>query len=131
VERSQPLIAKGRYLPTFGFVLSPLRRAGGEATKAVPIQKEIIMKSFKSAVATALLAGVAITGMSTAYAADVVIQFDPGAVQYGYQDGYWNRDHQWHSWERPEHVTTYRAVPNAQYYEYRHDRDPDMGWRTR
>ncbi len=74
---------------------------------------------------------VALSGVSTAFAADVVVRFDPGVVQYGYTDGYWTRSHEWHAWEHPDHVKIYRSTPNAQYYEYRHDRDADMGWRVR
>ncbi len=75
---------------------------------------------------------VAFAGMtSAAFAADVVVQFNPGTVQYGYSDGYWTRTHEWHAWEKPEHVEVYRKTPNAQYYEYKHDRDADMGWRVR
>jgi hypothetical protein len=84
-------------------------------------------KTFKAAALAVAFFGVA----STAYAADVVVQFDPGTVQYGYADGYWSRTHEWHSWERPEHAQVYRSTPNASYYEYKHDRDPDMGWRVR
>lgn len=88
-------------------------------------------KTLKSAALALALAGVATIGISTAYAADVSVTFDPGVVQYGYTDGYWTRTHEWRTWERPEHVEVYRKAPNAAYYEYRHDRDPDMGWRTR
>ncbi len=87
-------------------------------------------KTFKAAALAVALSGVAMIGVS-ASAADISVQFDPGVVQYGYTDGYWSRTHEWHKWERPEHVEVYRKVPNAAYYEYRHDRDPDMGWRVR
>lgn len=84
-------------------------------------------KTLKTAALAVAFFGVA----SAAYAADVVVQFDPGTVQYGYTDGYWSRTHEWHTWASPEHVEVYRKAPNAAYYEYRHDRDPDMGWRVR
>jgi hypothetical protein len=73
----------------------------------------------------------ALTGAAAlgAQAADTVVTFDPGVVAYGYSDGYWTTKHEWRTWEKPEYVETYRKVPNARYYEYRHDRDPDMGWR--
>ncbi len=77
------------------------------------------------------LSGVAMSGISAAYADDVVVQFDPGVVQYGYTDGYWTRTQEWRTWEKPEHVEIYRKHPHAAYYEYRHDRDADMGWRVR
>ena len=88
-------------------------------------------KTFKAAALAVALSGVAMIGVSSAYAADVVVQFDPGVVQYGYTDGYWTRTHEWRTWEKPEHVEVYRRAPNASYYEYKHDRDPDMGWRVR
>ena len=88
-------------------------------------------KTLKSAALAVALASIASFGISTGYAADVVVEFNPGIVQYGYTDGYWTRTHEWHAWERPEHVEVYRKAPNAAYYEYRHDRDPDMGWRAR
>jgi len=66
---------------------------------------------------------------SSSFAADTVVTFDPGVVAYGYSDGYWTTTHEWRTWENPGHVEVYRKAPNARYYEYRHDRDPDMGWR--
>lgn len=67
-------------------------------------------------------------GIGAASATDVHVTFDPGNVAYGYTDGYWTRDHHWHTWDKPEYVEIYRKHPGAHYYEYRHDRDRDMGW---
>ena len=80
-----------------------------------------------AALSSSVLAAFAIG--ASAFAADVSVTFDPGVVAYGYSDGYWTRDHVWSKWERPEHVEVYRKHPGARYYEYRHDRDADMGWR--
>ncbi|HZQ01049.1 MAG TPA: hypothetical protein VFB13_16015 [Reyranella sp.] len=77
----------------------------------------------------ALSAAVAMAGIGGARAADLSVTFDPGTVAYGYTDGYWSTDHHWHKWEKPEYVEMYRHHPGARYYEYRHDRDRDMGWR--
>ena len=66
---------------------------------------------------------------ASSFAADTVITFDPGVVAYGYSDGYWTTKREWRSWDKPEYVEVYRKHPGARYYEYRHDRDPDMGWR--
>jgi hypothetical protein len=66
---------------------------------------------------------------ASAYAADVSVTFDPGVVAYGYSDGYWTTRREWRTWEKPEYIEVYRRHPGARYYEYRHDRDPDMGWR--
>ena len=79
--------------------------------------------------ATALAALLATTTFGAAQAADVAVTFDPGVVAYGYSDGYWTTKREWRTWEKPEYVEVYRKAPNARYYEYRHDRDPDMGWR--
>jgi hypothetical protein len=66
--------------------------------------------------------------MTPASAADVVVQFDPSTVRYGYNDGYWDHSHAWHTWAAPEHVTTYKSYKGAQYYDYAHTRDTNQGW---
>ena len=83
-------------------------------------------KTLKATVLAFALAGA--TALS-AQAADTIVTFDPGVVAYGYSDGYWTHKHEWRTWEKPEYVETYRKAPGARYYEYRHDRDADMGWR--
>ena len=59
------------------------------------------------------------------------VQFDVGNVAIGYNDGYWDRAHTWHSWDKPEYRDTYRAAKGAEYHEWKHDRDKDMGWHER
>lgn len=59
------------------------------------------------------------------------ITFDIGNVAIGYNDGYWDRGHAWHAWERAEHRDVYRAAKNAEFHEWKHDRDKDMGWHER
>jgi len=76
--------------------------------------------------ASAIALGLAFTAGS-AFAQGVVV-FNPGDVAYGYTDGYWTRDHVWHTWEKPEYVEVYRKYPGARYHEWVHTRDPDMGW---
>ena len=85
------------------------------------------MKLVKIAALSASLLGSAAIG--SANAADVSVTFDPGNVAYGYTDGYWTKSHEWHTWSKPEYVETYRHYKGAHYYNYRHDRDHDMGWR--
>ena len=75
--------------------------------------------------ALALVVGVA----GIAYADSIT--FSTGNVAIGYSDGYWDRSHVWHSWERAEHRRAYQAERNAEYHEWRHDRDKDMGWHER
>lgn len=84
--------------------------------------------SLKAATVALAVVGAATFG-TAAYSADTVVTFDPGGVAYGYSDGYWTTKHEWRTWEKPEYVEVYRKHPGARYYEYRHDRDPDMGWR--
>jgi len=79
--------------------------------------------------ATALSILIAGAALGSAIAADVAVTFDPGVVAYGYSDGYWTTKREWRTWEKPEYVEVYRKHPGARYYEYRHDRDADMGWR--
>ena len=85
-------------------------------------------KTLKTTTLAIALAGSTALGMGTAFAVDAVVTFDPGVVQYGYADGYWTRDHVWHTWSDPKYVEVYRSRPGAVYHEWKHDRDPDMGW---
>ena len=85
------------------------------------------MKTFLKAPLMAIVAASALGG--AALAADVSVTFDPGIVAYGYSDGYWTTKREWRTWEKPEYIEVYRKHPGARYYEYRHDRDADIGWR--
>jgi hypothetical protein len=51
-----------------------------------------------------------------------------GNIAYGYQDGYWDNDHQWHNWANDQEMQNYRRAHGSQYNDYKHDRDPDQGW---
>jgi len=53
-----------------------------------------------------------------------------GDVAFGYQDGYWDRGHQWHAWRNDREMREYRNAPGNQYSDWRHDRDGDQGWRS-
>ena len=59
------------------------------------------------------------------------VQFDIGNVAIGYNDGYWDRGHVWHAWEKPEYRERYRVDKGAEYHDWKHDRDKDMGWHER
>ena len=87
-------------------------------------------KTLKTTALAIALAGSTVLGMGTAFAVDAVITFDPGTVQYGYTDGYWTRDRVWHEWSDPKYIEVYRSHPGADYREWKHDRDPDMGWKV-
>ena len=80
---------------------------------------------------TAAALAFAITGVTAGIAYADSITFNAGNVAIGYNDGYWDRSHQWHAWELAEHRDAYRAARNAEYQEWKHDRDRDMGWHER
>ncbi len=83
-------------------------------------------KTLKAAAIALALAGTTAIGAAKA---DSVVVFDPGSVAYGYNDGYWSRTHEWHTWAKPEYRETYSHSPEAKYYHnWGHDRDPDQGW---
>jgi hypothetical protein len=53
-----------------------------------------------------------------------------GNIAFGYQDGYWDRNHQWHNWQNDQELRDYRNAPNNHYYDWKHDRDSDQGWHS-
>ena len=57
-----------------------------------------------------------------------LIAIDFGSVAYGYRDGYWDNDHQWHNWRNDSDYRTYRDKYGNTYHDWNHDRDPDHGW---
>lgn len=80
----------------------------------------------------AALVAVALTAPAfapVAARADVSVTFDSGSVAYGYNDGYWDRDHAWHPWPNRQAEADWRAHNAEHYYDRRHDSDHDMGWR--
>jgi hypothetical protein len=62
--------------------------------------------------------------------ADVSVTFDSGSVAYGYNDGYWDRSHAWHAWPNTAAQHEWSERNREHYFDQRHDRDHDMGWRT-
>ena len=66
----------------------------------------------------------------SAIAADnVAVGVNAGGVAFGYSDGYWDRDRQWHDWKNKEESEHYRAENREHYYDRKHDEDKDKGWR--
>ncbi len=90
------------------------------------------MKHLLKAAAIAIaFAGSTIATVSIATpasAADLAVTFDPGTVRSGYNDGYWDTGHAWHTWAQPRTMATYRASKGAEYHDYAHTRDADQGW---
>ena len=85
----------------------------------------MIKTSKIAAVALAFVVSpLALTGV--AQAADIQFQLDN--VHIGYHDGYWDRQHTWHTWEREDNREAFRKSRGAEYHDWKHDRDKDMGW---
>jgi hypothetical protein len=78
---------------------------------------------------TAIVAVALASAPAMAFAQSVT--FDVGNVAIGYSDGYWDRAHTWHAWDKPEYRDNYRAAKGNEYHEWKHDRDKDMGWHER
>jgi hypothetical protein len=79
---------------------------------------------------TAVLA-LALTGGAVSLAHAQTVTFHTGDVGIGYNDGYWDRHHAWHTWQRDADRDAYRKSKEAEYHDWRHDRDKDMGWHER
>jgi hypothetical protein len=50
-------------------------------------------------------------------------------IAFGYSDGYWDRNHQWHKWRNHEESEGWRRQNADHYYDRQHDREKDAGWR--
>ncbi len=75
----------------------------------------------------ALVAGSLLMGTPT-MAADVTVGVGPGGIAFGYQDGYWDRSHNWHAWENHEAAERWRTANREHYHDWHHERDNDKGW---
>jgi len=76
------------------------------------------------------------TGVHTRYRdygwrgpAQPVVTFNIGNVLFGYDDGYWDRNRQWHTWQHSSHRDMYRNSPGNQFRIGRHVNHPNQGWR--
>jgi hypothetical protein len=87
-----------------------------------------MLKTMKFALVALALAGGAMTAAIPAKA-EVTVAVDPGGVAFGYEDGYWDRGRAWHTWPSHEAAVQYQTANHDHYYGYKHDRDPDKGWR--
>ncbi len=63
--------------------------------------------------------------------ADVGVSVDFGHVAYGYRDGYWDNQRQWHRWRHQDEARRYRQAPNKTYHDWDHTRDSNQGWYDR
>ena len=53
---------------------------------------------------------------------------DFATVAFGYNDGYWDTGHHWHTWRNNAEHTSYQSH-GAHFHGYNHDRDRNGGWR--
>jgi len=71
-------------------------------SKDIPVKHLFKVAAIAFAVAGSSVATVG--AITPASAADTVVVFDPGAVRYGYNDGYWDHAHAWHAGGQPAHM---------------------------
>ena len=81
-------------------------------------------------VAAATLAVGAVGVSASASARDTfAFSFDTGNVAFGYSDGYWDHDHNWHRWRDAREARMFREQNRERYWHRRHDRERNAGWR--
>lgn len=56
------------------------------------------------------------------------VSVDFGNIGYGYSDGYWDNEHQWHQWSSNADRDNYSHHHGSRYYDWNHDRDGNDGW---
>lgn len=89
------------------------------------------MKAVMSIALAAALLGGASLATAPAQAADVTVTVGQApVVAFGYNDGYWDREHRWHAWRNREEMARWREANREHFYDRRHDREHDMGWRS-
>ncbi len=83
----------------------------------------------KAALVTLALAGGSLAIGAPAMADSVAVGVGPGGIAFGFNDGYWDREHHWHAWENAAAATRWREANREHFFAWKHDRDKDMGWR--
>lgn len=83
----------------------------------------------RTVMAALVAVALAAPAFTPAARADVSVTFNPGVVAYGYQDGYWDRDHAWHTWSNDRDRDDWRGKYAEHYYDRAHTAAPDNGWR--
>ncbi len=58
------------------------------------------------------------------------LSIDIGNVAFGFNDGYWDTGHHWHTWRNNAERTNY-STHGANFHSYNHTRDHNNGWRDR
>ena len=87
-------------------------------------------KLILATVAAATLAIGAVGTSAPAVARDnFAFSFDTGNVMFGYSDGYWDRDRNWHRWRNAREARMFREQNRERYWHRRHNRERNNGWR--
>jgi hypothetical protein len=82
-------------------------------------------------IAVALAGASVVASVPAVAATDFSISL--GNAAFGYSDGYWDRDHNWHAWHNRAESRYYQTHNAEHYVATRHDRDrkdKDKGWRN-
>jgi hypothetical protein len=90
------------------------------------------MKHIKGALIALALVAAPLSATAPATAA-VNVAVSLGNAAFGYSDGYWDRDHQWHKWRNKAESQYFRTHYGEHYMAVRHDKDRkdrDKGWRN-
>ena len=81
--------------------------------------------SLKILLAAGALSAASLTATVPAAAQPTAFSFRVGDVAIGYNDGYYDRGHRWHSWRNAREHNWYRANYARNYRGMRHDSDHD------
>jgi hypothetical protein len=90
--------------------------------------EKIVRNTTKAILVAAAIVGGSLTG-APAMADNVAVGVSPGGIAFGYNDGYWDRDRNWHGWKNHEEAEHFRAENREHYFDRKHDDEKDKGWR--
>lgn len=86
-------------------------------------------RTINVALVTLALVGGSVALSRPSLADNVTVGVGPGGIAFGYSDGYWDRERQWHGWRDREEAEHFRAANREHYYERKHDQERGWGWR--
>ncbi|MGH7015046.1 MAG: hypothetical protein ACREEL_12990 [Stellaceae bacterium] len=66
--------------------------------------------------------------VAPARAANVSVGVDIGGIAFGFSDGYWDQNHQWHPWRNHQQFTEFKRQQPNHYFGHKHTQEKNMGW---
>jgi beta-galactosidase GanA len=87
-----------------------------------------MLKPLSGALVAAALASTTLALPVPAFADSFGVSVNTGNVAFGYRDGYWDHNHQWHRWHNRHEARQYRDADGSQYNDYNHNRYGDDGY---